>query len=213
MNTGGLAAKPAPSRKRRWLVRFLQGGAALLALLVGTLGWLSFVRHPLSRPVASSAEPTPPAWWETPPPLTDAEVSYAQYLSAVTWQLPRERWMEQWNVGGHQYGLFSVRYQAAFADYAFAALLLLENMGLGHWSSERRKREAWALDSYAAPLGQGGIRLAYYLPARAFIPAGQPGLDGWSLLWYQPWASGPGNAASLWQTTARRVVTIRTTSK
>ena len=305
-----------------------------MALVIVTLVWLSFIKHPLPRPSTASAEAGPPAWWENPAPLTDEEVSYAQYLSSVTWQLPRERWMEHWNVGGSQYGLFSVRYQAAFAGYAFAALgmrlpacpavtsaglrsaidhllerrawayvsgywkdkpwfpdpvaeenimysghllqlvvlyeamtgddryrtqgfdfiwdektrfhyttltlaeaivrqmrrnacggvacepglvflpcnnhpqfalLLLENMGLGNWSPERRKWETWALDSYAAPLGQGEIRLAYYLPARAFIPAGHPGLDGWSLLWYQPWASGAGNAASIWQMTARRV--------
>jgi hypothetical protein len=30
-------------------------------------------------------------------------------------------------------------------------------------------------------------------------------LDGWSLLWYQPWASGAGRAATIWQATARRV--------
>lgn len=334
MSADGLVAKPARSRKRQWIVRLLLGCGALFALFVGGLAWLSFVKHPLPRPTASSPEPTPPAWWESPPPLTDGELNYAQYLSSVTWQLPRERWSEQWNVGGSQYGVFSVRYQAAFAGYAFTALgmrlpacpalagaglrnaidhllerrawayvsgywkdkpwfpdpvaeenimysghllqlvalyeamtgddryrnqgfdlvwdektrfhyttltlaeaiarqmrrnecggvacepglvflpcndhpqlalLLLENMGLGNWSVERRKWEAWALDSYAAPLGQGSIRLAYYLPARAFVPVGHPGLDGWSLLWYQPWASGAGNATSLWQTTARRV--------
>ena len=30
-------------------------------------------------------------------------------------------------------------------------------------------------------------------------------LDGWSLLWYQPWASGAGRAASIWHQTARRM--------
>jgi hypothetical protein len=298
------------------------------------LVWLSFIRHPLPRPASARTEPAPPAWWEKPSPVTDTEAGYVQYLSSVTWQLPRERWMEHWNVGGQQYGVFSIRYQAAFAGYAFAALgmrlpacpaiagaglrnaidhllerrawayvsgywkdkpwfpdpvveenimysghllqlavlyeattgddryrtqgfdfvwdektrfhyttltladaivrqmrrnacggvacepglvflpcnnhpqlalLLMENLGLGNWSAERRKWETWALDSYAAPLGQGQIRLAYSLPAHAFIPAGHPGLDGWSLLWYQPWASGAGRAASIWQQTARRV--------
>jgi len=257
-----------------------------------------------------------------------------QYLSSVTWQLPREHWGECWNIGGNQYGVFSIRYQAAFAGYAFAALgmripacpaiagaglrnaidhllerrawayvsgywknkpwfpdpvteenvmysghllqlvvlyeamtgddhyrtqgfdfvwddktrfhyttltlaeaivrqmrrnacggvacepgwvflpcnnhpqlalLLLENLGLGDWSAERRKWETWAFDSYAAPLGQGQIRFACSLPARAFIPVGHPGLDGWSLLWYQPWASNVSRAASIWHQTAQRM--------
>ena len=90
-------------------------------------------------------------------------------------------------------------------NHPHAALLLLERMGLGNWASERRKWETWALASYAAPLGQGGIRLAYYQPARAFIPAGHPGLDGWSLLWYQPWASSAARAEAIWQECARRI--------
>jgi hypothetical protein len=319
---------------RKWFIRSLLGLAALFLVCILVLVWLSFVKHPLPRPGTAGAEAVMPAWWESPPPLTDLEVSYAQYLSSVTWQLPRERWMEHWNVGGHQYGVFSVRYQAAFAGYAFAAmgmripacpaitgaglrsaidhllerrawayvsgywkdkpwfpdpvaeenimysghllqllvlyeamtgddryrvqgfdfiwdektrfhyttltlaeaivrqmrrsecggvacepglvflpcndhpqlaLLLLEKMGLGNWSPERRKWETWALASYAAPVGPGEIRLAYYLPARAFIPAGHPGLDGWSLLWYQPWANSASQAASIWQAAARRV--------
>ena len=334
MSAGGFTAHPVASRKRTCIVRLLLGFAALLALLIVAVVWLSFIRHPLPRLGSTGPEPAPPAWWENPPPITDTEASYVQYLSSVTWHLPRERWMEHWNVGGQQYGMYSIRYQAAFAGYAFAALgmripacpaitgaglrcaidhlldrrawayvsgywkdkpwfpdpvteenimysghllqlvvmyeamtgddryrtqgfdfvwdektrihyttltlaeaivrqmrrnecggvacepglvflpcnnhpqlalLLLEKLGLGNWSAERRKWETWALDSYAAPLGQGGIRLAYYLPARAFIPAGHPGLDGWSLLWYQPWASDAGHPASIWQETARRV--------
>ncbi len=334
MSAGGFTIHPVASRKRTCILRLLLGFAALLALLIVAVVWLSFIRHPLPRLGSTGPEPAPPAWWENPPPITDTEASYVQYLSSVTWQLPRERWMEHWNVGGQQHGVFSIRYQAAFAGYAFAALgmripacpaitgaglrsaidhllerrawayvsgywkdkpwfpdpvseenimysghllqlvvmyeamtgddryrtqgfdfvwdektrihyttltlaeaivrqmrrnacggvacepglvflpcnnhpqlalLLLEKLGLGNWSAERRKWETWALDSYAALLGQGGIRLAYYLPARAFIPAGHPGLDGWSLLWYHPWASDAGHAASIWQETARRV--------
>ena len=306
----------------------------LLVLLGAGAIWLSFARHPLPRSQASQPSSPTPAWWENPPPLTDEEISYARYLSSVTWQLPRARWMECWDVGGAQYGVFSVRYQAAFAGYAFAALgmrtpacpalaaaglrnavdhllerrawayvsgywkdkpwfpdpvaeenimysghllqlvvlyealtgddryrtqgfdfvwdektrfhyttltlaeavahqmrrnscggvtcepglvffpcnnhpqvalMMLENLGLGRWASERHKWESWALNGYAAPLGQGAIRMAYYLPARAFIPVGHPGLDGWSLLWYHPWASDLATARGIWQETAQRL--------
>jgi hypothetical protein len=334
MSAGGFTTHPAASRQRLCIIRCILGFATLLALFIVAVVWLSFIRHPLPRPGSAGADSASPAWWENPVPITDAEASYVQYLSSVTWQLPHERWMEHWNVGGQQYGVFSIRYQAAFAGYAFAALgmripacpaitgaglcsaidhllerrawayvggywqgkpwfpdpvaeenvmysghllqlvvlyeamtgddryrtqgfdfiwdektrfhyttltlaeaivrqmrrnesggvscepglvflpcnnhpqlalLLMEKLGLGNWSAERQKWETWALDSYAAPLGQGAIRLAYYLPLRAFIPAGHQGLDGWSLLWYQPWASGAGHAAKIWQETARRV--------
>ena len=321
------------TKLRKWIARLLLGFGTAFVLLAAALSWLSFARHPLPRSQASQTRPAAPAWWEDPPPLTAEEMGYARYLASVTWQLPRPRWMECWNVGGQQYGVFSVRYQAAFSGYAFAALgvrtpacpanaaaglrnaidhllerrawayvrgywadkpwfpdpvadenimysghllqlvvmyealtgddcyrtqgfdfvwdektrfhyttlmlaeaiarqmrrnlcggvacepglvffpcndhpqiglLMLENLGHGNWAAERRKWETWALNSYAAPLGQGAIRLAYYLPAKAFIPAGHPALDGWSLLWYQPWASDPGIAERIWQDTAGR---------
>jgi hypothetical protein len=305
-----------------------------LALLGATLIWLLAGRHPLPGSRISQPEASAPAWWENPPPLTAEEMSSARYLSSVTWQLPRAHWMDCWNVGGQQYGVFSVRYQAAFAGYAFAALgmrtpacpviaaaglrdaidhllerrawayvsrywknkpwfpdpvanenimysghllqlvalyealtgddcyrtkgfdfvwdektrfhyttltlaeavvrqmrrnacggvacepglvffpcnnhpqvglLILENLGLGHWRAERQKWEHWALNSYAAPFGHGAFRLAYYLPARAIIPASHPGLDGWSLLWYQPWAGESATAERIWRETARRM--------
>ena len=316
------------------MIRFLLGCGTVLVLLTAALIWLSFARHPLPGSQTSQPGSPAPAWWENPPPLTAEEIGYARYLSSVTWQLPRARWMECWDVGGQQYGVFSVRYQAAFAGYAFAALgmrtpacpaiaaaglgnaidhllerrawayvsgywkdkpwfpdpvadenimysghllqlvvlyealtgddryrtqgfdfvwdektrfhyttltlaetiarqmrrnpcggvtcepglvffpcnnhpqiglTMLENLGLGHWANERHKWETWALNSYAAPLGQGAIRLAYYMPAKAFIPGGHPGVDGWSLLWYQPWASDPGAAERIWQEAAQRM--------
>lgn len=84
-------------------------------------------------------------------------------------------------------------------DHPQAALLLLEKMGLGDWKEERRKWERWALASYRARLGDGLFRLFYHQPTRAFCPVGLPGGDGWSLLWYAPWAEREESARELWQ--------------
>jgi hypothetical protein len=58
----------------------------------------------------------------SPRPLTEEEIAYQRWLSEISWQLPRDRWPEHWNIGGTQHGVFAIRYQAAFAGYAAAVL-------------------------------------------------------------------------------------------
>lgn len=91
------------------------------------------------------------------------------------------------------------------------ALLMMERLGWGDWQPERRKWEAFALDSFGAQ-GGGAIKLLYHMPSRAFVPGGHPGLDAWSLLWYQPWASDPGRAEAIWERAARHVDWARYTN-
>jgi hypothetical protein len=98
------------------------GLVTLAALLAGVLGIL-WLHDPF--PVRVVAQPGPDkerAWWEHPAALTPDEVAAQQWLADTTCRLPPEREGEVWNVGGSQHGVFSIRYQAAFAGYAAAAL-------------------------------------------------------------------------------------------
>ena len=38
-----------------------------------------------------------------------------------------------------------------------------------------------------------------------FYPRGHNGLDGWSLLWYEPWAEDRGAALALWKKAAEKI--------
>jgi hypothetical protein len=293
------------------------------------LAWELF-RHaafPLSRPPAPAPALAPAAWWEHPAPLTPDEEAGLQWLADITCRLPEARRDEVWKVGGDQYGVYSIRYQAAFAGYAAAALgmrtpaypglsaaivrdtaerlidrrawsyiqgywgkkpwfpdpcarenvmftghllqltalyeaasgdpyfrttgfdltwdathrahyttlslaavtaaqiranpgggvtcepglvffpcnnhphvafRLLEGMGMGDWAAERAKWEPWALATYHATAGGGAFRILYHAPTGASVPRGNNGLDGWSLLWYAPWAADPATPTALW---------------
>ena len=95
---------------------------ALAAVVLALLGVMGF-HDPL--PVRSVAQPgaeSTPVWWAHPRALTPDEVAAQQWLADATFRLPAERECDVWEVGGSQHGVFSVRYQAAFAGYAAAAL-------------------------------------------------------------------------------------------
>ena len=80
------------------------------------------------------------------------------------------------------------------------ALFIYEQLGLGNWQAERSRWEQTALKSYASPLmGGGAIKLVYHRKYKFMFPRGHIGLDGWSLLWYQPWASNVDDAQHLWR--------------
>ncbi|MGI5923947.1 MAG: hypothetical protein ACOX9E_08385 [Lentisphaeria bacterium] len=80
------------------------------------------------------------------------------------------------------------------------ALFIHEQFGLGNWQAERRRWEQTALKSYANPLlGGGAIKLVYQRKYKLMLPRGHIGLDGWSLLWYQPWATNLDDARRLWR--------------
>lgn len=104
----------------RWhLFRFSLGLLLIFGLLL--YGFLA-IRLPFPiRPVAPqvSTDDIKERIW---PALTPEELQYQRWFSDITWRLPKERWDEHWNIGGKQYGLSSIRYQAAFTGYAAAAL-------------------------------------------------------------------------------------------
>lgn len=304
-----------------------------MALAAGTVILLRW-RSALPVGSAPEAPEAVAAWWGNPPPLSESEAAFQRWLAAITCDLPRERWPEHWAIGGGQHGVFSIRYQAAFAGYAAAALgmrtpaypaltrrilestvehladrsawcyigsywkdkpwypdpcarenimysghllqllalheamsgdtryrtagvnlawddktsfqyttlslaevtarqmrenpsggvacepgliffpcnnhpqialRLLEGMGCGDWTQERRTWESWALQSYASNLGGGAFKLLYHQGSRMFVPRGHPGLDGWSLLWYAPWASSPAGVRRIWRNARQHI--------
>ena len=95
---------------------------ALAALALAGFG-VMWLHDPF--PVRAAAQPAPeaePEWWLAPPALTPDEVAAQHWLADTTCRLPPGREDEVWAVGGSQHGVFSIRYQAAFAGYAAAAL-------------------------------------------------------------------------------------------
>ena len=107
----------------RTLLRYIKKGLLPLAALVSAGLGLMWLHDPFPVRLASPNGPeTVAAWWERPSALTPDEVAAQQWLADVTCRLPPQREEEVWNVGGSQHGVFSIRYQAAFAGYAAAAL-------------------------------------------------------------------------------------------
>ncbi len=313
-------------RRRRHAIAWALGASVAGVLLLGAFFFWSPRAFPLKDlPDAAGREETLPA---VPTPLSDEELGYQSWLSHVTWALPAAEEGGYWGIGGGQYGLDSVRYHAAFAGYAAAAiglrtpaytgvtgkilknaierlidpqawkyiggywkdapgfpdpcanenimytghllqllvfyeaitgdasfrergfdlvwsgketfhyttltladrvarqmkesanggvacepgwiffscnnhpqiaLLLLERMGFGDWSESRRRWEAWAMGSLHAPVGGGIFRTFFDENRGLFCPVGIPGGDGWSILWYVPWAGDRRVPQALWR--------------
>ena len=95
----------------------------------------------------------------------------------------------------------------AFNAHPHVALKLLEGLGLGDWSSERKKWEAFALSSFYDELGGGVIKWGYSQNKKKFFPIGYPGMDGWGLMWYQTWASDAAVPNRIWRL-AKNQVTV-----
>jgi len=84
--------------------------------------------------------------------LCEDEQAALRWLEYVTGPLPEAEEQEWWNIGGHQFGLFSARYNIAFAGYAAAALgmrgdaIQRERTGciLRDCLTRYLKREVWA---------------------------------------------------------------------
>ena len=80
------------------------------------------------------------------------------------------------------------------------ALGIFGRLGWGDWTADAARWEKWALARYFSPLfGGGAVSLVYHVRANLMYPRGQAGLDGWSLLWYEAWASDRRLATSLWR--------------
>ncbi len=80
------------------------------------------------------------------------------------------------------------------------ALALFGRMGYGDWTADARRWERWALPHYFGPmLGGGALNLVYHVRGGFMYPRGQGALDGWSMLWYEAWASDRRLALALWE--------------
>lgn len=85
-------------------------------------------------------------------PLSADEEAALRWLDHIAGPLPEAEEKEWWNIGGHQFGLFAMRYNIAFAGYAAAALGMRGNpeqkatVGriLDHFIMRYLKREVWA---------------------------------------------------------------------
>lgn len=318
-------------RAKRGVIRFLLASALLMLVGLGVL-WFHDP-FPVNTGAPHDSEILA-AWWAQPNALSADEVAAQQWLADITCRLPPAREQEVWQVGGSQHGVFSIRYQAAFAGYAAAALgmrtpayvgltqsilsntvsrlvdrkawayiqsywsqepwfpdpcakgnvmytghlmqlmaleealsgdpryshagvelvwdaahsfryttqqladvtaaqmragdggvpcepglvffacnnhpqiafRLLEGMGYGDWRSESAKWERWALRRFQATAGGGAFRILHHEKTGLAYPRGMPGFDGWSLLWYAPWASDRANLPILWRLAREKIV-------
>ena len=91
-------------------------------------------------------------------------------------------------------------------NHPHIALKLFSKLGHGNWDDDARRWEAWALPRYAEPMfGGGAFNLVYHVKTGIMYPRGHNGLDGWALLWYEPWAADRRTALSLWRECAKRL--------
>ena len=91
-------------------------------------------------------------------------------------------------------------------NHPHLALALFARLGHGDWRKDARRWERWALAHYTRPLfGGGALNLVYHVRSDMLYPRGHGGLDGWSLLWYEPWAEHRGTAVTLWRQAAEKI--------
>jgi len=80
------------------------------------------------------------------------------------------------------------------------ALKIFAALGHGDWTADTAKWEKWALANYKGPLfGGGAVKYFHHQGTGMKYPRGTPGLDGWSALWYEPWAADRKTARALWK--------------
>ena len=91
-------------------------------------------------------------------------------------------------------------------SHPHVALAIFRKLGYGDWSQDAARWEKWALSHYLSPaFGGGEINLVYHVRGNFMYPRGQDGLDGWSLLWYEAWASDRRTATALWRRVRERL--------
>jgi hypothetical protein len=91
-------------------------------------------------------------------------------------------------------------------NHPHIALALFSRLGHGSWAKDARRWEKWALEHYMGPLfGGGALNIVYEVRSGIFYPRGHNGLDGWSLLWYEPWAEDRGAALAIWKKAAEKI--------
>ena len=91
-------------------------------------------------------------------------------------------------------------------NHPHVALSIFRALGYGDWSSDAARWEKWALAHCLSPMfGGGELNLVYHVRGNFMYPRGQDGFDGWSLLWYEAWASDRRIATALWRRARRRL--------
>ena len=91
-------------------------------------------------------------------------------------------------------------------NHPHIALALFARLGHGDWTADARRWERWALAFYPGPaFGGGALNLVYHVRSGIMFPRGSGGLDGWSLLWFEPWVSNRASAIALWREAAARI--------
>lgn len=91
-------------------------------------------------------------------------------------------------------------------NHPHVALKAFSRLGHGDWSADARRWERWALGHFRRPLfGGGALNLVYHAKSGLLYPRGSAGLDGWSLLWYEPWAHDRASATDLWRDAAQAI--------
>ena len=91
-------------------------------------------------------------------------------------------------------------------NHPHIALAIFKRLGHGDWTPDARRWERWALAHYPRPaFGGGALSLVYHVRSGLMFPRGNGGLDGWSLLWYEPWAEDRSTALALWREAAARI--------
>ena len=91
-------------------------------------------------------------------------------------------------------------------NHPHIALALFSRLGHGDWTQDARRWERWALANYMSPFFSGGaMNLVYHVRSNILYPVGHSGLDGWSLLWYEPWATDRSTALALWREAAAHI--------
>ena len=86
------------------------------------------------------------------------------------------------------------------------ALSVFRHLGYGDWTKDAAHWEKWALSHYFSPaFGGGALKLVYHVRSNLLYPRGQSALDGWSLLWYEPWASDRRMPKALWNAAAAHI--------
>ena len=91
-------------------------------------------------------------------------------------------------------------------NHPHIALKVLKGLGHGDWSADARRWERWSLGHFRRPLFGGGVfNLVYHVKSGLFYPRGSSGMDAWSLLWYEGWASDRTTALTLWREAADKI--------
>ena len=94
----------------------------IIVAVVATLCWVTFRNYFIvcRLPIRKSASSVAKA--KDMKPLSEDEQAALRWLDHIMGPLPPEEEKEWWNIGGRQFGLFSTRYNIAFAGYSAAAL-------------------------------------------------------------------------------------------